>query len=141
MDRKKLRDELIRDEGRVLTSYQDSSEERLWTVGIGHLLGPTRRVITITDAECEAWFDHDAGAAEIVARSLAPGFDLLSDARQRALVNMAFNLGGRLAGFKRFLTALNAQNWQQAALEMADSKWAKQVGARAERIQAMILAG
>lgn len=56
------------------------------------------------------------------------------EARQEALVNMAFNLGGRLLGFKKMLAALKSKDYGRAADEALDSKWAGQVGQRAQRI-------
>lgn len=51
------------------------------------------------------------------------------------LANMCFNLGiSRLGGFKNMLAALEAGEWDRAATEALDSRWARQVGARAERI-------
>ena len=66
----------------------------------------------------------------------------LSDARQRVLVNMCFNLGlTRLLGFKKFLAALEAEDWDRAAEEMLDSKWAVQVGPRSTRLRDLLLEG
>ena len=59
----------------------------------------------------------------------------LDDNRQRVLANMCFNLGyPRLRNFKKFLAALQTGNWEEAAEEMLDSKWAVQVGDRAKRL-------
>jgi GH24 family phage-related lysozyme (muramidase) len=52
---------------------------------------------------------------------------------------MMFNMGrGRLGGFKNFRVALDEGNWSKAAAEGRDSKWHKQVGARAERLMSRI---
>jgi lysozyme len=51
------------------------------------------------------------------------------------LANMAFNLGlTRLLKFKKMLAALEAHDFDKAALEALDSRWAEQVGSRALRI-------
>ena len=140
-----MSEELARDEGRVLTAYKDSVG--LWTIGVGHLLGPHARMTSITDAECDALLAYDIIAAEMIVRRLVPDvvFEVTNPdkwaVRYRALVNMAFNLGSRLEGFHRFLTYLHAENWPAAAAEMMDSKWADQVGKRAERLRDMILTG
>jgi lysozyme len=66
----------------------------------------------------------------------------LNDARKRALVNMAFNIG--VAGvlkFKKMIAAIEREDFSQAALEMDDSKWSKQVGARADRLILMMNRG
>lgn len=60
---------------------------------------------------------------------------LLSYPRMAALMNMAFNLGlPRLRTFVKLRQAILDQDWDRAADEMLDSKWARQVGARAERL-------
>lgn len=54
---------------------------------------------------------------------------------QRALANMCFNLGWpRLSGFKKMLSALAAHDYNEAADQALDSRWAQQVGARAVRV-------
>jgi lysozyme len=150
---KLLRDELIRDEGMRLKSYRDSVG--LWTIGVGHLLGSERRMLRITPAEADALLAADIEEAEKIARALVPemlywmygdpggpGSSGPSDpVRARALINMAFNLGPRLAGFKIFLAALRAHEWLAASEAMMLSKWARQVGKRAERLRDMILTG
>ena len=48
---------------------------------------------------------------------------------------MLFNLGGpRLKKFKKLREAVAAENWQEAAAQMLDSKWAEQVPNRANRL-------
>jgi lysozyme len=59
---------------------------------------------------------------------------------QVVLVNMCFNLGApRLSKFKKFITAINDEQWIEAAVEMMDSRWARQVGPRAERLKQIVL--
>ena len=49
---------------------------------------------------------------------------------------MCFNMGApRLSKFKKFIAAVNDGNWSTAAVEMMDSRWATQVGKRAERLR------
>jgi len=139
VDLSKLRAELRRDEGTRLQSYRDT--EGNWTVGVGHLLGTYRRVVEITTAEANAWLDMDITSAAALAQELGGVPAPENDVRFRALVNMAFNLGSRLAGFKDFLAAYKAGDWARAAEEMMDSKWAQQVPTRAERLRNMILTG
>ena len=55
---------------------------------------------------------------------------------------MAFNIG--VAGvlkFKKMIAAIERKDFKQAALEMDDSKWSKQVGARADRLILMMNRG
>jgi len=56
------------------------------------------------------------------------------------MVNMCFNLGyPRLSKFKKFLAAMEDNDFETAAKEMMDSKWATQVGDRAERLKQRVL--
>ena len=66
----------------------------------------------------------------------------LNDTRQRVLASMAFNMGiDGLLGFQHMLAAAKAGDFAKAADEMLDSKWAKQVGARAIRLAQMMRTG
>lgn len=56
----------------------------------------------------------------------------LTPARQAVIVNMAFNLGiAGLGKFSRMWSAIGDGNYDLAATEMLNSKWARQVGNRA----------
>jgi lysozyme len=64
------------------------------------------------------------------------------DVRSRIMVEMCFNLGiNRLNGFKKTLAALRRKDYPEAAKEMLDSKWARQVGKRADELAVMMIAG
>jgi len=141
LERTKLIQELIHDEGERFGAYRDSLG--LWTIGVGHLLGNTQRMIEITPAESRALLLVDIDAAEKVVSGLLPNWRSDYDpTRQRALVNMAFNLGNRLATFHKFLGHLrNGKDYVLAVQEMHNSTWAKQVGDRAIRLADMILFG
>jgi lysozyme len=144
VDRNKLLEEITRDEGCVNEVYEDHLGYA--TFGVGHL-------IKKTDPE----FGEDVGIAvseERVQECLSSDIDTvckeldknmewwkdLSDNRRRILANMCFNLGyTRLSKFKKFIAALQEQNWETAAVEMMDSRWATQVGARATRLRDRML--
>lgn len=96
----------------------------------------------ITQKEADMLLLNDLNDAERDARVLCYGFDILTEARQAALVDMALNLGfARLKGFKNFLAAVNAKNYKVAAEEMLDSRWAKQVGDRATELSELMKTG
>jgi lysozyme len=58
------------------------------------------------------------------------------------VIDMAFNVGvPRLTGFKKMWAALHCGDYAEAAKEMMDSKWARQVGRRAERLSSMMETG
>ena len=66
----------------------------------------------------------------------------LDEVRQRALAALAFNMGlPRLHGFVKMLDGLQRRDYHAAADELLDSKYAKQVGARSERVANMIRTG
>lgn len=134
-----LQVELMRDEGAKIQAYQDSLG--YWTIGVGHLLGRTQRMTLLTPPELEALLTWDIKAAELALDSIVSEWRDFDDVRQRALVNMTFNLGYRLHNFTKFLTAVHAKDWKQAAAEMMLSTWAVQVGKRAERLHKMIETG
>jgi lysozyme len=88
-----------------------------------------------------ALLEPDIDAALRMAKGLVPTFDSLTEPRQRALTSMAFNLGGRLMGFKAMLARIALENWEGVGQAMMDSKWATQVGERAERLKKMMVEG
>jgi lysozyme len=111
-DEAALKRELIRDEGQRMKPYRDSLGN--WTVGVGHLLvgnelqrfvdaatGKPRR--TLTEAECGDMLIGDIVDAEHGLNRILPGWRDLDDVRQRALLNLSFNLGPRLGKFVGFL--------------------------------------
>jgi len=132
MNKIRLTKQLEIDEGRRKRIYLDTAQPPKWTGGVGRNL--TDR--GFNDDEIDLMLANDIKLAERDARALVPGFDRLDDVRQEVLVNMAFNLGySRLSGFKKFLTAVNSSRFAEAADEMEDSKWFKQVGQRGVRLR------
>lgn len=130
MNKTRLTKQLEIDEGRSKKLYVDTVGKV--TAGVGRNL--TNR--GLSDDEIDLMLANDIKLAEKDARSLVPDFDRLDDVRQEVLVNMSFNLGySRLAGFKKFLAAVNAGRFAEAAAEMEDSKWFKQVGQRGVRLR------
>lgn len=142
-----LRRELVRDEGKCLTPYQDSLGK--WTVGVGHLLlgrellefvevGTGRPRRTLSEAECAAFLAGDIADAEARLTQLLPAWRGLDDVRQRALLNLTFNLGMKLGKFVAFLRCVEDELWTQAAKELRNSRWWQQVKTRGPRIARMI---
>lgn len=59
----------------------------------------------------------------------------LDQVRTGILIDMCFNLGlPRLLKFQKMIDAIVARNFDEAADEMLDSKWARQVGPRAQAL-------
>ena len=64
----------------------------------------------------------------------------LNDTRKMVLIDMCFNLGmPRLKKFKRMIAAMERIDYTNAAAEMLDSRWARQVGNRAIELADMMM--
>jgi lysozyme len=121
-------DQLRRDEGLRTTVYADPATG-VPTIGYGHNL---RTAISTAAAEQILRDDVAAVAAQL---SQYPWFGSLTEARQAVCLNMAYNLG--VAGFLAFaktIEAIRRADWPLAAAEMLNSRWARQVGQRAQRL-------
>lgn len=148
MDLTALKAELDRDEGRRRFAYDDATGRMLHrgdqlrghlTVGVGWNLSAHGLPDLVIDLLLDIAVDR---AVKAVAELLGPEHAPLSEARQRALVNMAFNLGGEgLGKFQRMLTAAKAGRWEDAARAARASQWFLQVRGRAERIVKMLERG
>jgi lysozyme len=132
-NRRLLVPEIQQAEGFSATPYNDTADPPQQTVGWGFNMAflPGFEGSLTQDAALPLLADR-IRAAEKTAKAFYKDFDKLSDDRQRVLVNMAYNLGGkRLGGFKRMKQALEAGDYAAAAKEMRSSKWALQVKDRA----------
>lgn len=126
---------IARHEGLALKPYSDS--RGFLTIGRGRCL--TTRGITEQEADYLFGNDFDGVLADLAKQAWWTKIDPL---RQMALADMAFNLGTHgLLGFRKMLSALLAQRWGEAAAQMMDSAWAREVGDRADEDRAIILTG
>lgn len=131
-----LRDELVRDEGYREKPYRDSLGKL--TIGVGFNLDD----VGLLPEEITYILQHRIKLAENDLDRNIPWWRDLSDARQRALVNLNYNLGwSKLSGFKNLLAHLQSGNFDQAADDALHSLWASQVGSRAQRIATLIRNG
>lgn len=88
----------------------------------------------MTEDEAEMLLLNDVNKVIKLIKPILP-WGNLGSARQAVCVNMAFNLGS--AGFLKFknmIAAINDDFYEMAAVEMLDSKWAKQVPNRANEL-------
>jgi len=136
VNRERIIEDLRRDEGVKLKPYLCTAGA--YTIGVGRNLDDVG--ITVAEAIYMLHNDVDRCCLEL-DQALAWGREP-SEARQRALVNMCFNLGiTRLMGFKSTLKALQECRFDEAAHHATQSRWAVQVGARATRIAELIRKG
>lgn len=137
-DIEKLSEELKRDEGVRKEPYKDSMGNL--TIGVGHLL--TGKVPkSWTDEEIDTALQEDIRAAYGLVKDTDWYSSLDTDARRRAVVNMAFNLGHGIFLFKNFIRHIKGKQWSLSALDLNLSLWHQQVGARCSRIMRMISDG
>lgn len=69
-------------------------------------------------------------------------FPKLNEARQAALVSMAYQMGtAGLFSFRRALAAVGSEDWEAAGKHMLDSRWARQTPERARRTAYMMRSG
>lgn len=123
------------DEGYKPKPYKDSVG--ILTIGVGRNLEKG-----LSADEIALLLRNDIKEADKTARAVFPAFDTLTEPRKAVLVNMAFNLGhARLAGFVNTLKAVADGRWNDAADGMLASKWAVQVGARAQRLAKVMREG
>ncbi len=132
----RLQEMLIRHEGLRLKPYRDTVGKL--TIGVGRNLDD----MGITREEALMLLDHDiVWVRREVARAF-PWFADLNPVRKNVVLNMVFNIGlPRFRQFKKTIAAIRAKNWERAAREMLDSRWARQVGRRARELAAMMKSG
>lgn len=136
MNKQKLTEQLERHEGLRPHPYKCTAGKL--TIGIG------RNLIDkgISPAEARIMLNHDI---DEFWRKLSRELTLVNgmdDARQNVMLNMAFNMGVHgLLTFEKMINCLSVRDYHGAANEMLDSKWAKQVGDRAEQLAKQMLTG
>ncbi len=123
-------------EGCVSHAYQDSAGT--WTIGFGRMIDQ-RLGGGITEDEAHMLLVNDIERTDRELRTAFKWFRRLDDRRRAAIVDMAFNLGlSRFGRFTRMIAHLGHGEFDEAARDALDSKWARQVGKRAHDIADMI---
>jgi len=148
--------DIIEEEGLRLKPYKDA--RGYTTVGIGfNMDNPTARKVwkeagvtapfqavkqgrqALTEAEAKKLAQKSYEIAKNDTKRLYPNFNKMSKNRQRALVNLSYQLGGpKLAEFDKANRAIRNGRFDVAAKHLAMSAWAKQTPERAKRIIAML---
>lgn len=134
-----MQQDLINDEGLQLKAYKDHLG--YLTIGVGRLID-SRRGGGLTEEEAMYLLNNDIAKCERFLSDNLPWFNFASEPRQRALVNMAFQLGFKgILGFKNSLNLMSEGKWVEAGDELRKSLWYKQTPKRAERVIALIVKG
>lgn len=115
--------------------YKDS--RGYLTIGIGHNLdakGLSNHIIKIL-----FWEDMNLVEEKLSEYRWFTGLD---EIRKKVILDMGFNLGVEgLLNFKNMISAIKRKDYDTAAVEMLDSRWANQVGIRAKRLSKMMKTG
>lgn len=128
-DYAQLRRNVILSEGLRLKPYTDVAGR----LSIGYGRNLTDR--GVTQLEAGILLDNDLTVAIAELQRVFPIVMTLDSVRLIILAEMCFNLGAtRLAKFSKMWAAIQAKMYSEAAIEMLDSEWAVQVGARATRL-------
>ena len=123
-------------EGERLKPYRCTAGKM--TIGVGRNLDDRG----ITAAESAYLLGNDIDDSYAALLRALPWVAHLCEVRQRVLLDMAFNLGIKgLLTFKNTLATIQAGDYRKAGPMMLDSRWAGQVGKRADRLSTMMVTG
>ena len=135
----RLREELKTDEGCKYEIYLDHLG--LPTFGIGHLVTERdpeyqKEVGTVVDEiRVNEVFEQDIQVTVDECKILFVDWSNLPEEVKLITANMMFNMGRpRLSKFKKMIQAIKDGDWLEAANQMKDSRWYKQVTNRADRL-------
>ena len=139
MNVEKFTEEIKRDEGVKYEVYLDHLG--LPTCGIGHLIkedDPEHGLevgTKIDEERVNELFETDIKETIDECKLIYNDFDDLPEEAQYIIANMMFNMGRpRLSRFHKMKQAVDNRDWKEAANQMIDSRWYKQVPNRAGRL-------
>lgn len=124
--------QIIAHEGMVLTPYKDTVGKL--TIGVGW------NIDDVPMRESEAIFRMRNDLSEVRHQvEKFTWFQRLNEVRQNVIIEMVFNLGlSRFLEFKKLIKAIEGAKWNNAVVEMLDSRWAKQVQGRATTLSSQM---
>ena len=119
---------IILDEGLKTYPYKDTLGN--WTIAVGYLIGKELQDLRILRETAIFMMREKIGEATKIATKIFGAGLLLSilPARRAVILSLIYNMGEmRFRTFKHMIEAIHALDWNRAAEELRDSKWAKQV--------------
>lgn len=132
-----VKDQIRKHEGAVVDkygkhiSYADSRGFK--TIGYGHLWkkGDPK---SLTQKQAEELFNKDYRVHKKHAENI-PGYGKANANQKKALINLTYNMGANwYKKFPKFTKAFEEGNHVEAANQLRNSKWAKQVGKRSDDV-------
>ena len=133
MNYERIKKQLIEHEGLRLEPYRCTAGKL--TIGVGHNLDdkPISRDVAMLMLQ-----DDIDDCIQDLQRNIMC-FDALPPHVKEALINLCFNMGiNRLLQFKKTLSYISTEDYDKAAEELLDSRYATQVGKRAIDVSNMI---
>ena len=133
---------LIKHEGMRLLPYKCTAGKWTWGVGRNFENNPLTSKEQlfllnngITEKTAMYLLQNDIKRVEAELKVLVPSFLFQSHARQMVLIDMCFQLGvWRFGQFKKMLAAIEDDDHAEVAIQMKDSRWARQVPNRAHEL-------
>lgn len=121
---------IITEEGLRLKLYKDT--EGVLTIGYGRNIQQNG----IRICEAEYLLDNDLDDAASMLSRVEGYFNILDPVRQSVLIDLCFAMGlSRFLGFRRMRAALGNGDFEEAAKQLVNSKWAVQTKMkRAEKL-------
>jgi lysozyme len=149
-----LYQQISKHEGNEQYSYLDTEDNP--TIGVGFNLGDSDNQkivremgynvddlingkVRLKDNEIKRLYNKSIVKSYNDARKWLTNFDDQPDDVKKAVIDMSFNLGyTKLSKFVKTKDALMKKDYNRAADEMLDSKWARQVKGRSETLSSMV---
>jgi len=130
---------LKRHEGAETHVYM-CSEDR-YTIGVGRNVDP-RGGLGLSEDEIDYLLSNDVLRCIKELSKEYRWFGDLDEVRQEAVIDAFFCLGAtRFRTFKKMIEALEKADYKEAAIQLLDSRFAKQTGNRAKELASMIESG
>lgn len=127
---------LVKNEDLKLKPYKDTVGK--WTLGAGRNLDD----VGISHEEALYLLNNDIIRAKAELQHHLPWHLELDEVRQAVLIDMCFNMGiDSLLGFKNTLELIQQNKFKEASENLLKSKWATQVGNRAQKDSFMMETG
>ena len=128
--------QLVKDEGYKKCIYDDS--RGLQTIGFGHLMLPTDTFKCLSSTDAVSLLRKDYTYAE---NSVDTRYSWAEGEVRLVLINMTYQMGvSGVSKFRITLQCLKVQDYDCAASELLDSRWASQTPCRAARLAGRFMA-
>jgi lysozyme len=101
------------------------------TVGYGYNIEDNG----LPESEALTLLNKELMASQMILEDNVASWSKLSDCRKSVLVDMCYNMGWpTLSRFKKMFSALDSSDFEEAAIQMMDSRWYRQVKVRGVKL-------